>query len=499
MTTSAHPVHVSAQLDPNLSRWTWLVKWLLVLPHYFVLAFLWLAFIVLSVVAFFSILFTGNYPKSIFEFNVGVLRWSWRVAYYAYGALGTDKYPPFSLEDRPEYPAHLDVDYPEHLSRGLVLVKWWLLAIPQYLIVGLFLGGGGFLVSSAASDLDMRVFSGGLIGLLVLVAAVILLFTGRYPQPLYNLVLGLNRWVLRVAGYVSLMTDQYPPFRLDQGGEDPTDGSGLLLKDPPGTGRDGNTGGPTHQESPTPSPSQPGSSWTAGRVVALLAGSVLLLGSLGMGAVGGALALAGATMRDGQGFLMSGAESFRTDTYAIASGTLDLRSHTPGPFLPDTILGDAKLTVSASGETPVFVGIAHSSDVAEYLRGVQHATVVDFAKGDPVYRLHSGGAPTARPSGTDIWVAQSVGTGTHSLTWPIEAGSWSVVVMNADGSQDVSADVAAGASVPALGWLVGTLLVLAGTGLLAGTILLVVALRQPRHRQPSGPTAPATAGEGDQR
>jgi hypothetical protein len=232
MSVATYPVRVDARLDPGLNRWLWLVKWVLGIPHYVLLAFLWMAFVACSVVALVAILFTGRYPRAIFDFNVGVMRWSWRVTYYAYGALGTDRYPPFTLAEVPDYPAHLEVDYPEHLSRGLVLVKWWLLAIPHYLVIAIFAGGGVYLANEATtSDQTYWTWGSGLLGLLVLFAAVALLLTGRYPQSIYDLVLGMNRWMLRVAAYVGLMTDQYPPFRLDQGGDDP--GTVGLTSSPP--------------------------------------------------------------------------------------------------------------------------------------------------------------------------------------------------------------------------------------------------------------------------
>jgi Domain of unknown function (DUF4389) len=131
---------VDAELDPGLSRWLWLVKWLLAIPHYLVLALLWIAFPVRTVIALIAVVATGRSPRAIFDFNAGVLRWTWRVAFYSYGALGTDRYPPFTL-GAADYPATLDIPYPERLSRGRALVKWWLLALPHYLVIAVLAGG----------------------------------------------------------------------------------------------------------------------------------------------------------------------------------------------------------------------------------------------------------------------------------------------------------------------------------------------------------------------
>jgi hypothetical protein len=214
----AYPARLSGTLDPVLSRWLWLVKWLLAVPHYIVLAILWFAFVVATIVSGVAVLFTGRYPRSLFNFNVGVLRWQWRVAFYAYAALGTDRYPPFTLA-RTDYPAGFDVDYPERLNNWLVLVKWWLLAIPHLLIVAALTGSAGLWWTRGDGG-----YSGiPLLGLLVFIAGAILLFTGRYRPALFDLILGINRWLYRVYAYVGLMRDEYPPLRLDQGPADPGD------------------------------------------------------------------------------------------------------------------------------------------------------------------------------------------------------------------------------------------------------------------------------------
>lgn len=433
-----YPVRLEGRLDAPINRWLWLVKWLLVIPHLIVLAFLWVAFVVLSIGAFFAIVFTGRYPRAIFDFNVGVLRWTWRVGFYSYSALGTDRYPPFSLGEEPDYPATLEVAYPEHLSRGLALVKWWLLAIPHYLIVGVFVGGAYY----ATRDAFPAAWDGGLITLLVVIAGFALLFTARYPRGIFDLVLGLNRWAVRVAGYAALMTDVYPPFRLDMGGSEP---------------------GAIEMARPQPAPQAPPSEPTIG--VGRIAGSIVasLLCLVGVGAVlaGGALVVIDTTQRDADGYVMSPSERFSTSAYAIETDRINIPVDGPDR-LAQELLGNVRIKSDSSSN--VFVGIGRESDVDAYLRGVERETVRDFWGRHDSSRA-SGSAPAGSPADQRFWAATASGSGRQALDWKVRDGDWVAVLMNADGSRAVDAKIRIGAELDNLGWI--------GTGILGGGLVLL--------------------------
>ena len=453
----AYPVRIEGELRADPGRWLWLVKWLLAIPHYIVLAFLWLAFAVLTVVAFFAVLFTGRYPRGIFEFNTGVLRWTWRVAFYSYGALGTDRYPPFTLDDVPDYPARLDVDYPERLSRGLVLVKWWLLAIPQYVIVGILLGGGGFAASRAQHWRGGPWFAAGLIGVLVLFAGVALLFTTRYPRGLFDLVLGLDRWVARVAVYASLMTDRYPPFRLDQGGAE-------LRAEP-------DKPEPLAGEAAAPR-AEPGERGRgAGHVAFLVLGGIAAILSFAFLAGGCSLVAIDQTQRDDDGYLMSPSVDFSTSTYAIVSerAELDLQG---AEWAVDHFLGTVR--IRSDSDRSVFVGIAPAAEVDRYLQGVEHAVVTGLDNDEPHYSDRSGGAAASPPGEETFWVASATGSGEQTVDWKPVDGDWRVVVMNDDASRGVASNMSIGAELDSVLWI-GVALFGIGALLAAGAAVAITA------------------------
>lgn len=448
-----YPLRVRGELTEPLSRWLWLVKWFLLIPHLIVLIFLWLAYAVVTVIAFFAILITGRYPGGLFSFNRGVLRWSWRVTFYGYGALGTDRYPPFSLRAVPDYPATLDLDYPEQLSRGLVLVKWWLLAIPHYLVLAA-LAGAAILTG------DDRTDTIGVLAVAVLIMGVALLFTGRYPRGLFDLVMGLNRWSLRVAVYATLMTDAYPPFRLDQGGEDVGERQPLDPQPPPPA-----VTVATVEEPAGGAPASPGGT-PAARIVALVAGVLIVLPGLALSAAGSAgLWLNG--QRDAAGFISTPTQYISSSAAAVTieNVSLDIDGST-ARYVSSNDLGQLRVRVAGADSSAVFVGIAPQAAVDRWLAGRAHDEITDIDAGNLRYQ-HRPGAATVNPPGEQrFWSATAAGPGTQELRWQVTSGNWSIVTARPDGTPGVNVQAAVAAKIPGLGGL--------AAGLLIGGVALIL-------------------------
>ena len=186
----SYPLTFEVQYPEELSRWLIFVKWLLVIPHLIVLYGLGVAANLITLIAWFVILFTKRYPPELFSFVVSINRWGANVTAYAF--LLTDDYPPFSWEAN-EYPVTYDVEYPEGLSRWLISVKL-ILAIPHIIVLALL-------------------FIGALIALAVAWFAI--LFTKRFPESLFDFLVGVLRWQYRVSAYTNLLRDEYPPFSLE--------------------------------------------------------------------------------------------------------------------------------------------------------------------------------------------------------------------------------------------------------------------------------------------
>ena len=361
-------------------------------------------------------------------------------------ALGTDRYPPFTLHDVPDYPARLDIPYPERLSRGLVLVKSWLLAIPHLIVVGILLGGGSYAASRAYDRAWGVGYQTGLIGVLVFFAGVALLFTTRYPRGIFDVVLGLDRWVARVAAYVLLMRDEYPPFRLDQGGAE--------------------TAVPPAEAVPAAELSEHGS---CGR---------------------------GSSARDGRAGRADRRRRRRRDHRVRAVGRRlrarrrrsDPTRRRRLPHVTERRLLDLDVCdrlrsrrhrrrrrragarhlprdgPASQPERPQHVRRHRPRSRGRPVSRRRRADVVtDFDHRDPTYSQRAGGAPATPPGSQTFWAASATGSGEQTLEWKPEDGDWRAVVMNADASRGVSAEMSIGAELDAVLWI--------GIGLLAAGVL----------------------------
>jgi hypothetical protein len=221
--------------------------------------------------------------------------------------------------------------------------------------------------------------------------------------------------------------------------------------------------------------------WSAGRIAGVVTGAVVSLVALGVLLLG-ALALWGDSQKDEGGYLSTDTERFGADTRALTSENLDVNLDGGQWVLDQTDLGEVRLEVASQADKPVFVGIARTDQLSSYMRNVAHTTVTDV-NSDPFeasYRPVNGERKPARPAEAGIWAASAHGSGIQSLTWDVEDGDWSVVVMNDDGSPGVYADISAGAKLPfldELGWTAigsGTILFLSALG------LVVLSVRAPR-------------------
>jgi hypothetical protein len=198
MTDGSYPARLGIEAPLEVKNWRPLVHWVLAIPHIIILYGLRVLRQVLTIVAFFTVLFTRQIPRSIFDMIVMTRRYGWRVSSYILWM--RESYPPFSFtpsaEDDGMDPAWLSVEYPQELNRWLVLVKWWLLAIPHYIVLAVL-----FLAAIVVA----------------IIAFFAVLFTGKYPAGLRSFLIGVSRWSWRVSAYAGLLRDEYPPFSLENG------------------------------------------------------------------------------------------------------------------------------------------------------------------------------------------------------------------------------------------------------------------------------------------
>ncbi len=186
-----YPIALAADGPAPQSRLTVFFRIFMVIPHIIVLYALGIAQQVITLIAWFAILFTGKYPAGMYGFSAGVLRWQGRVNAYIY--LLTGVYPPFSLDEMYDYPVRIGVMTQTDNRNRLTTFFRLFMIIPHIIVL--------YLVGLAA----------GIVWIISWFAALI---TGSVPEGMHNFLVGVQRWSTRVGGYTALLTDEYPPFSL---------------------------------------------------------------------------------------------------------------------------------------------------------------------------------------------------------------------------------------------------------------------------------------------
>jgi hypothetical protein len=234
---------------------------------------------------------------------------------------------------------------------------------------------------------------------------------------------------------------------------------------------------------------------SAGRVILIVLGSIGVLFGLALLAGGGFLLWADRTQRD-DGYLTTPTERFATPTYALTRTRLEVDTEGAGWVLNDSWFGKVRIRGESPGEKTLFIGIGPQAAVAKYLGTVAHADVqdIDFDPFRVTYLPVTGDAPEGPPTDQRFWAASASGVGTQTLTWKVREGDWSVVLMNADGSRGVAADVDLGAKLSFLLWVAIGLL-LGGVLVVGGSTALIVLAARTRQPPPAPPVPPA-AGRG---
>jgi hypothetical protein len=230
---------------------------------------------------------------------------------------------------------------------------------------------------------------------------------------------------------------------------------------------------------------------SAGRVILIVLGSIGVLFGAAVLAGGGFLLWADRTQRE-DGYLTTPTERFATPTYALTRTRLEVDTDGTGWALNDSWFGKVRIRGESPGAKTLFIGIAPEADVARYLGTVAHANVedIDFDPFRVTYLPVTGGAPQGPPTEQPFWAASASGVGTQTLTWTVREGDWSVVLMNADGSRGVLADIDLGAKLSFLLWVAIGLLI-GGVLVVAGSTALIVLAARTRQRPPAPPVPPA--------